>query len=419
MRRPPWRLIVITKLSLAAVLLLVATTAPHPATAEGLSSAGRATPTRVARGRTATNVDVSYSADILTIDRFVPHTSTVPANQGQQVGLFVRERVRGGDDLLRPVVLMIGGAATPSVEAFDLPFGNYSWMAFLAEAGFDVFAMDLTGYGLSPRPKMDDPCNAHPDDQKFLIPNPLAASCRSSYPNTLSSMQSDWDEMDTVVNYIRQLRDIERISLLGWSRAGVRIGGYTARHPEKVERLFLYAPRYNRLDPSLPPGLPEPGVPMRVQPVTDFAGWDAEVQCANQFTPAIRDVMTLIRREFDPLGSTWGAVGVRRSPVQGTLFGWNPTVSSQISAPTLIIAGDLDATTGVAQGRNLYSDLPIDNKVFIHVACASHQLVWENQHTILLSASKEWLSHGTFEGYVNGSFAVDAEAHVQKEASVP
>jgi hypothetical protein len=93
---------------------------------------------------------------------------------------------------------------------------------------------------------------------------------------------------------------------------GVRVGGYTTRHPEKVEKLFLYAPRYNRLDPSVPPPLPERGVPMRVQPVTDFAGWDTEVKCENQFTPAIREVMTLIRREFDPLGSTWGTEGVRR-----------------------------------------------------------------------------------------------------------
>ena len=185
---------------------------------------------------------------------------------------------------------MVHGAATPSVDTFDLRFQNYSWMAFLAEAGFDVFAMDFTGYGFSPRPMMDEPGNADPRDQRFLIPNPLPEPCAPSYPFTLTNMQSDWDEMDTVVEYVRQLRGVERVSLVGWSRAGVRIGGYTARHPEKVEKLFLYAPRYNRLDPSDPPKvLPEPGVPMRVQPVDNFAAWDAEVKCEDQFTPAIRE----------------------------------------------------------------------------------------------------------------------------------
>ena len=33
--------------------------------------------------------------------------------------------------------------------AFDVPYQDYSWMAYLAEAGFDVFAMDITGIGRS------------------------------------------------------------------------------------------------------------------------------------------------------------------------------------------------------------------------------------------------------------------------------
>jgi alpha-beta hydrolase superfamily lysophospholipase len=54
---------------------------------------------------------------------------------------------------------MVAGATVSVVPAFDLQFENYSWMEYLATAGFDVFAMDVTGYGLSPRPMMDDPCN--------------------------------------------------------------------------------------------------------------------------------------------------------------------------------------------------------------------------------------------------------------------
>ena len=29
------------------------------------------------------------------------------------------------------------------------PYQDYSWMAYLAHAGFDVFSMDMTGYGRS------------------------------------------------------------------------------------------------------------------------------------------------------------------------------------------------------------------------------------------------------------------------------
>src|SRR5260221_14600490 len=79
---------------------------------------------------------------ILTTDHLVPHISTALANRGELVHLFVRERVHRGHLPHRPVVLMVEGATSPAVPDFDLNFENYSWMDFLARAGFDVFAMD-------------------------------------------------------------------------------------------------------------------------------------------------------------------------------------------------------------------------------------------------------------------------------------
>ena len=58
------------------------------------------------------------------------------------------------------VALFVHGAGTPAEVAFDVPYKDYSWMAYLAQAGFDVFSMDMTGYGRSTRPAaMNDPCN--------------------------------------------------------------------------------------------------------------------------------------------------------------------------------------------------------------------------------------------------------------------
>ncbi len=53
------------------------------------------------------------------------------------------------------VVLFVHGAGTPAEVAFDTPSGDHSWMAYLANAGFDVFSMDTTGYGRSTRPVAD------------------------------------------------------------------------------------------------------------------------------------------------------------------------------------------------------------------------------------------------------------------------
>ena len=258
----------------------------------------------------STRVHGPDESDIRTLDHVVPLISTVPANKGEQVQLFVRERVRGDghDDKgnKKRAVLMVS-TSTQTVALQDLSFENYSWMAFLAEAGFDVFAMDLTGYGLSPRPKMDDPCNASFDEQqRLLTPNPLKQGpCLSSYPFRLTTAQTDWDEIDTVVEYIRELREVEKVSLIGWSLGGPRMGGYAARHPEKVEKLFLLAPLYNRTESSVPPGvLPERGLPMTVRTVQSvFKTWDSQVRCENQFTPAIRDTLRSTILEFDPLAA--------------------------------------------------------------------------------------------------------------------
>ena len=148
-----------------------------------------------------------------------------------------------------------------------------------------------------------------------------------------------------------------------------------------------------------------------VQRVGIFPDWDAQLKCEDQFTPAIRPVIASTILEFDPLGSTWGEVGVQRAPEQ-TLWGWNQTFALQVEAPTLVIVGDLDTTGGI---RDLFEDLGAEQKVFVEVACASHYLPWENQHMILLRASKEWLRHGTFAGRSNGSFLVDVDGNVYEE----
>jgi hypothetical protein len=129
--------------------------------------------------------DIGESAQIRTpqqrhagaIDHFVPHISTERANRGSRVSLFVRER-RGAP--LGPAVLLVQGRSAAAVPSFDLDYRDYSWMVYLADAGFDVFAADLQGYGSSSRPTvMDEPCNTSADNQtKYLIPNPLRTLAR-------------------------------------------------------------------------------------------------------------------------------------------------------------------------------------------------------------------------------------------------
>ena len=94
---------------------------------------------------------------VLRIDHYVPVLSTAPAMENEMAQIYVRERTQASTSLRSvslegQVVLFIHGAGTPSEVAFDVPVEGYSWMAYLAEAGYDTFAMDTTGYGRSTRP---------------------------------------------------------------------------------------------------------------------------------------------------------------------------------------------------------------------------------------------------------------------------
>ena len=367
--------------------------------------------------------------NLQTADYLVPHISTVPANAGKRVELFVREKVASGRRGKAPAVLMIHGATVSTVPVFDLQFENYSWMEYLANAGFDVFAMDVTGYGLSPRPMMENPCNvAAASQQQYLLPSPLAQPCPAAYAYQLTSIKSDWDEMDSVVDYIRNLRNIDKVHIVSWSRGGVRAAGYAGLHPEKVDRLFLYAPgdstaggNYMRSTTDDPPQpLPLAGFPMNVLGANDFhATWDSQVHCDQQFSQNIRPVITQTMLDFDPVGSAWGTAGVRRAPNYNSTtpnWGLSPTLVAKINAPTLVIRGDLDQTVLLPWVQALFQDLAtVPQKVFVHVACASHYLVWENQHMALLNASVEWLQQGTYAGQFSGSFAVDTDGKVHQE----
>jgi len=112
---------------------------------------------------------------LLSIDHFVPVRSIVPSMNGQQTQIYVRERVKAGTALRSAsagIVLFIHGAGTPAEVAFDVPYQDYSWMAYLARAGYDVFSMDTTGYGRSTRPApMNDPCNLA-ENQRSLFTAP-------------------------------------------------------------------------------------------------------------------------------------------------------------------------------------------------------------------------------------------------------
>jgi pimeloyl-ACP methyl ester carboxylesterase len=350
----------------------------------------------------------AHAADVLSIDHYIHVRSTAPAMAGQDALLYVRELtlpgtvLRGGPAADR-VVLFVHGAGTPAEVSFDVPYKDFSWMAYLARAGFDVFAVDMTGYGRSTRPTpMNDACNFVREQQPQFVPDPLAAPCAPSHAESITTMGSDWNDIGTVVDRLRAWRHVDKVSLVGWSQGGPRTAGYAAQNPTKVSRLVVLAPAYNRNGPlDAPSPLPSGPGAMNSQSAAEFkANWDRQVGCGDQYDPATSAAVWADMLASDPVGATWGP-GVRRAPSVPT-WGFNARVAASIQTPFLMISGAHDKQVPPDRVRELYADLGAPQKVFIDLACSSHNAMWERNHLLLFQASLEWLRDGKVNGASEG-----------------
>jgi len=147
--------------------------------------------------------------------------------------LYVRNKRPQGMTQFSPekTVVFVHGATYPAHTAFDLQLAGQSWMDHIASRGFDVYLLDLRGYGKSTRPKeMSEPAEAN---------EPIV--------NTEVARR----DVGAVVDHVLQRRGIQKVNLMGWSWGTSIMASYTAENPNKVERLVLYAPVWLRTTPSL------------------------------------------------------------------------------------------------------------------------------------------------------------------------
>src|SRR5713226_10017793 len=110
------------------------------------------------------------------------------------------------------VALLVHGGTWSGRPLFDLQIRDYSLMDFLAAHGYDVWAIDIHGYGHSDKTEKD-----------------------------WSDSHSAAADIAAAVEYITKLRGVTKINLLGCSAGTQRIGVFTMDHPDKVAKLILYA----------------------------------------------------------------------------------------------------------------------------------------------------------------------------------
>jgi pimeloyl-ACP methyl ester carboxylesterase len=120
------------------------------------------------------------------------------------------------------ILLYVHGATYPSETAFDLPIEGASMMDLIAARGYDVYLVDIRGYGRSTRPPE---MSAPPEANKPIVSTDVAVR-----------------DFSAAVEHILKRCGVARINLMGWSWGTAIAGKYTSEHNEKVHRLVLFAP---------------------------------------------------------------------------------------------------------------------------------------------------------------------------------
>jgi pimeloyl-ACP methyl ester carboxylesterase len=347
-------------------------------------------------------------ARILSVDHYTDVVSTAPAAKGQTMRLYLRERIRAGATPdPNKIVLFVHGAGTPAEVSFDVPHSTYSWMAYLADAGYDVFSVDMEGYGRSQRPAaMENKCNL---SEAQRTQHKVAADCPRTHTGGSTTLASDWNDITAAVNYITKLRGATKVNLAGWSQGGPRTGGWAAQNPTLVNRMALLAPAYNR-GTGVPgaAGAPARGgaaagpnpTAFNTQSHEEFtANWTRQAPCAGQVEPAAAQSVWSEMLASDPVGSKWTPAG-RRAPSTAPGPGWTMAMAQGMRIPMLMVVGVHDAQVNPQNVRNLYADYG-GEKVFVDLGCSSHNAMWEKNHLLLFAATREWFDKGTVNGQKN------------------
>jgi pimeloyl-ACP methyl ester carboxylesterase len=264
-------------------------------------------------------------------------------------------------------LLYVHGTSQAASSTFDLPLDGFSWMDYIARRGYDVYLIDVRGYGRSTRPpEMEKPASENPP----IVRTEVAVK-----------------DVGAAVDHILTRRGLTNLNLMGWSWGTAIMGRYATQNSGKVHRLVLYAPPWIHETPSTNSGQ---------APLGAYQTWTMEQARSRLQTGAPeekkKDLMPAAWFEawsaatltIDPVGAkqTPPVVRTPNGAVQDTreywMTGkplWEP---SEIKAPTLIVLAEWDGGTPVTGAQAVFGKLTNTHyKRFVQIGEGTHLVFLE------------------------------------------
>ena len=280
-------------------------------------------------------VSIFFSAVVQAKSPKLQTTDTMIPSGDAGIELFVRNKHPTGRQMSPDkILLFVHGATYPAETAFDLPIEGVSMMDLIAARGYDVYLVDVRGYGRSTRPaEMSQP----PEANKPIVSTAVAAH-----------------DLGVAVDYIIRKRKVSKIDVMGWSWGTSIAGLYTSEHNDKVNRLVLYAPQWIRNEPPAPAAANAPplGAYRLVSKESAKARWlkgVAEDKQADLIPPGVFDAWANATWATDPESSKQSPPMLRapNGVYEDSMKYWSAGKAlydpGKIRVPTLLLHAEWDA----------------------------------------------------------------------------
>lgn len=306
----------------------------------------------------------------------ITHDQRIPSGEPGLQLLLRRKHVTAEG----PPLLFVHGATYPSTVTFDYPVEGRSWMDRLALAGFDTWCLDLLGYGGADRP----PAMSRPAVEGA----PLVDTAEAVRDAALA------------LEFIRSARDGASVDLIGYSWGTAICGQLAGERPDAVRRLVLAGALWTLTGAQITVDGPlgawrevdaeatarrwlvnlDDAQRAAVAPQSRVAAWAAaavasDPESARHTPPRLRAPTGVVK----DVTTRW----MRGDPT------WDP---ARVRCPTLVVVGEWDQETTVAQGSEVFARLTgAPRKRLCVIGGATHLMLLEEQRGQLFEVVESFL----------------------------
>ena len=242
-------------------------------------------------------------------------------------------------------ILLLHGRTWSSLPDFDLqvPGEHRSLMDALVARGYAVYALDLRGYGATPR-----------DASGWDTPDRSA------------------EDLSAALAWVIRNSGVEgKPALLGWSNGSTVSILCAQRHPDQISALILTG--YWKHPDSMIVAVPDTAKPAREKTTAMAAASD--FVAPNAISKKAVDAYVAMALKADPVRTDW-----RR------LEQFNALDPAKVTTPTLLIQGELDPIAPTATQAAFFSRLGTADRAWVVMAGGDHASLIENMQPAFVAA---------------------------------